>query len=82
MSVLTGTLNAQQTLRFIPLENSTSLLIGLDYSTITNSDGSYNLTIENGTYTVHVGDRIYKNVEINADGSLNDFLERANGRNM
>lgn len=82
MATLLGTLSAQFTLRFIPEDNTSQLIKGVDYSTITDENGDYNITIADGIYTVEIGKRIYKNVNINANGPLNNFLENANGSNV
>ncbi len=82
MANLTGTLSPLSNIEFTAVENNANLLKGMSSIVLTDSNGAYSVTIANGVYNIEIGNRQYKSVNINADGSLNDFLGDANGRNM
>lgn len=82
MGQLVGASRPNINIRFKPVGSNASLLKGLESIVRTDTAGLYSAFIANGVYNVNVGNREYKNVVINADGSLNDFLGDANGRNM
>ncbi len=79
---ITGTTSPSTDIEFVCIENSADLLAGVEYAIITEANGSYNFQLETGRFDVKVGNRQYRNITINANGSLNDFLGDANGCNL
>lgn len=79
MANLSGKIAPSTRIHFVALENTAQLLAQTELIIYSATDGSYSAQVFNGRYNIQVGNLIYKNIDINRDGSLNNFLERANG---
>lgn len=58
------------------------LIPALETAILTASDGSYSFKLIAGTYNICINDEVFKNVIIDKSGTLNEFLEVANGRDL
>lgn len=82
MATLTGTISPNTNIEFIVVRTNAVALKGMSTIILTNGSGAYSATLANAVYNINIGKRQYKNVNIDRDGSLNDFVGDANGRNM
>lgn len=82
MALLTGSVSPNTNIEFVVTQTNEELLRGLTTTILSDASGNYTGTIVNGAYNIIIGARRYSNVTIDRDGSLNDFLGDANGRNM
>lgn len=82
MNIISGVITPNTRIRFIVVTNSPENIIGLQYTTETDNSGNYNISLYTGVYDVTINNRFYRNINIDKNGSLNEFLENANGGNL